>query len=239
MKTKNMEKIHLELKDYSHKERNQKIVEYLNLKESEIKMILTEEFKGYKNYFHFAVLFNYIDIAKVLIANGADVNDKFPKPNNHEFVYLLCYAAKRNFTDMTCLLIENGAEIYFTHLQDILTSNNVTVVKFIARNIDFVNGYFIINNILSLAIMYKQADIIKTFLCHVNMDRKTFLPFLGSAFRGGGEIVKVFVDYGPSLSSRDEEGLTAMEHALDGDGFLFVSESFKTFKLMVYLNSCE
>ena len=235
-----MEKLYCELEDCSNEEKTRRIIAHLkSLSNYEMEDVLTKKFRNNKNYFHFAVLSNNVDIAKVLIANSADVNDKFPKPNNHEFVYLLCYAAKHNFTDMTCLLIENGAEIYFTHLQDILTSNNVTVVKFIARNIDFVNGYFIINNILSLAIMYKQADIIKTFLCHVNMDRKTFLPFLGSAFRGGGEIVKAFVDYRPSLSSRDEEGLTAMEHALDGDGFLFVSESFKTFKLMVYLNSCK
>ena len=239
MKTKNMEKIHLELKDYSHKERNQKIVEYLNLKESEIKMILTEEFKGYKNYFHFAVLFNYVNIAKVLIANGVNVKDKFPKPNNHEFVYLLCYATKHNFTDMICLLIENGAEIYFTHLHDILKNNNLNVVEFIARNIDLINGYFIINNVLSLAIINKQTDIIKTFLRHTFVDLETFLPILGSALRSGSEIVKVLIDYGPSLSSRDVEGLSAIEFALDGDGFLLKYQSIRTFKLMVYLKSCE
>ena len=190
-----MEKLYCELEDYSNEEKSQRSVADLKtLSKSEMEDVLTKKFRNKKNYFHFAVQSNNVEIAKVLIENGADVNDKFPKPNNHEFVYLLCYAAKHNFTDMICLLIENGAEIYFTHLHDILKNNNLNVVEFIARNIDLINGYFIINNTLSLAIMYKQTDIIKTFLCHVNMDFY---------------------------------------------GFLLLFESFKTFKLMVYLNSCE
>ena len=69
-----MEKIHLELKEYSHKERNQKIVAYLNsLNECEITAILKKKFKGYRNYFHFAVLFNYVNIAKVFLKHDNDL----------------------------------------------------------------------------------------------------------------------------------------------------------------------
>ena len=124
-----MEIIHLALKEYSHKERNEKIVKYLNsLNYFEISLILKKEFKGFRNYFYFAVFFNYVDIVEASLKHDADLA-------GHSLVR---YAAKQNLTEMMCVFLQTSKHISKINqiINEVIFNNNFEVVIFMIKKLN-------------------------------------------------------------------------------------------------------
>ena len=109
-----MEKLYCELEDYSNEEKTRRIIAHLkSLSNSEMEDVLTKKFRNEKNYFHHAVQSNHVEIAKVLIANGANVNDGLPKTDFklldpiNETYSLFEYVCHFDFTEMICLFLKH------------------------------------------------------------------------------------------------------------------------------------
>ena len=156
-----MEEKHLELKEYSHKDRNQKIVEYLNsLNKKEIRKILTEEFKGYKNYFHFAVLFNYVDIAKIFLKHDPDIvgDSLFKYPET-----LLRYVVTNYLIEMTCTFLQyNKKQINFNDLlRTVIFYNNKDVIMFVIKK---TTCNVSLEVMLRLAALFGRPQIVEILL---------------------------------------------------------------------------
>ena len=235
-----MEKLNCALEDYIHEEKRKRILDHLkSLTKSEMDEVLTKEFKGWKNYFHFAVQSNLVEIAEVLILNGANVNDHFfePRPN---ICSLLDFVVRQNFTEMICLFLRHGATFNSSHLKGIFLNDNTNVVEFIARNTKLLNGYFALEDATSIATDYGKLQIIKILLSlrHADFDLVFFVSLVGSTLKTNlmeNELVKVFLNYGPSISSRDKEGISPIEYALESNTW----RTKNVFKLMVYFNTFE
>lgn len=80
------------------------VARYLVLKGADVNLPSNNGFQVYP--IHSAVAGNYLDIARVLISNGAQVNVK-----QQAGVTPLHSAAQNGNTDMLILLLENGAEV--------------------------------------------------------------------------------------------------------------------------------
>ena len=251
---KKMEKLHSEWEDCDNEEKGKSILAHLkSLSNSEMKIVLTKKFRNKKNYFHFVVQSNHVEIAKVLIANGANVDDSLPETDFklldpvYETYDLFEFVCHCDFTEMICLFLKHGANLSIRHLSKIIEHNNIAVVQFIARNRNFqnMNGINFFPTMLWLATDIRKPEIVKTMFCHVNVnsniDLKEFVPIFGSALYKGREVVKVLLDYGPSLSSRDVEGYTGIEYGLADRGFIVRTRkySIRTLKLMIYKESIE
>ena len=244
-----MEKLYCELKDYSNEAKNQRILAHLkSLSKLEMNAVLTKKFRNKKNYFHFAVQSNHVKIAKVLIANGANVNDGLPKTDFklldpiNETYSLFEYICHCDFTEMICLFLKHGANVGVRHESKIIEHNNI---EFIARNRNFqnTNGFNFFPTMLWLAIHIRKPEIVKTmlYLSNANIDLKEFVRILGLALFQRKEVVKVLLDYGLSLSSRDDKGYTGIEYCLAYRGFIVksINHSIRILKLMIYKDSFE
>ena len=223
-----MEKIHLELQSYSHKERNQKIVEYLNsLNTKEIRKILKKRFKGYKNYFHFAVMFNYVDIAEAFLKHDANlVKDS-----------LLHYAASENLTEMTITFLQyNKKHIDFRDfLRNVILNNHQDVLMFVLKKLRYD---ITLEDMLYFAAIFGRTQIARILIMYgAEIDfifRKKIFGF-GNVFSDGSalglavryrnlETVNLLLRFGASLNIRGMDGLFPIETSLDhGNNSLFKS----------------
>ena len=213
-----MEKIHLELKEYSHNVRNQKIVEYLNSRnEDEIKAILKEEFKGYKNYFRFAVLSNYVDIAEVFLKHDANLaNDS-----------LLHDVVRKNLTEMTMTFLQfNMKNIDFrVFLRTVIMYNHQDVIIYVLKKLRcditledmlYFAAIFGSTQIARILIMYgAEIDFIfrtKIFGFGVFSDGSALS--LAVRYRGL-ETVNLLLSFGASLNIRGMDRLFPIETSLE------------------------
>ena len=216
-----MEKIHLELKEYSHNVRNQKIVEYLNSQnEDEIKAILKKEFKGYENYFHFAVRFNYVDIVEAFLKHDPDLMEDS----------LLIFAVKEDLTKMVCTFLQYSKnfdqvtsinswiihQVIFNNKQDVI----MFVIKKLTRDIS-------LESMLWVAAIYEQTQIARILLRFgADVD---FICRNGSALSMAVryqhiETVNLLLSYGASLKNRCMYGFFPIESPLqEGNNSLFKS----------------
>ena len=215
-----MEKIHLELKEYSHNVRNQKIVEYLNSQnEDEIKAILKKEFKGYENYFHFAVLFNYVDIAEVFLKHDANLLEDYS---------LLDYVVRKKLTEMAITFLQyiKKNNDFRDFVRNVIMYNHEDVIIFVLKKLrcDITLEYM-----LYFAAIYGSTQIARILIMHgAEIDfifqRKIF--GFGNVFSEGSalglavryrclEIVNLLLSFGASLNIRGIDGLFPIETSLE------------------------
>ena len=104
-------------------------MEYLNsLNNKEIKRILKKTFKGYRNYFHFAVLFNYVDVAEVFLKHNA----------NLVTYSLLKYAARKNLTEMICTFLQYTKDFgkVTNIIYEVIYNDNLDVIMFVIKKLE-------------------------------------------------------------------------------------------------------
>ena len=202
-----MEEIHLKLQEYSHEERNKKILEYLNsLNNKEIKRILKKTFKGYRNYFHFAVLFNYVVVAEVFLKHNA----------NLVTYSLLKYAARKNLTEMICTFLQYTKDFgkVTNIIYEVIYNDNLDVIMFVIKKLECAVSLEVM---LVYAAMFGSTQIAEILIIH-----GADIDFM---YRGGTALsyavkywhlktVNLLLSYGASFNIRGLDGLFLIETSL-------------------------
>ena len=122
-----------------------------------------------------------IEIMKILIANGANVN-----ASNHDGQTSLDMAIEKGNTEIVQLLMKNGATMdkYFT-LSSAIYTKNIEMIKMVIDNGAKVNPYFI--------------------------DDEFLTPLMDACNTGTLEIVKLLLNAGANINDYGDEGQTALE----------------------------
>lgn len=132
-------------------------------------------FRAYKN--------NRLDVAKVLIEKGCDVNLSV------QFGYftVLEQACKTKLYDFAKLLIQNGAYISFTSFENAIKNQDIKLLR-------------------------ELLEVSPSSVNIKNYEGKTLLHFLtGIELSKKNELMQCLLDFEPNLSLTDNEGFTALQ----------------------------
>jgi ankyrin repeat protein len=143
---------------------------------------------------HFAVMHSHLEVAKVLIEHGADVN---AKDNENKFtpLHFAVMAHSRNL-ELAELLIRNGADLSAAGPLGGQTPLHMAVA---AGNMS-----------LTTLFIAKGAD--------VNVRNESgATPLHEAARRGYKEIVEFLIEKGAQINAKDEDGMTPLAEALLND----------------------
>ena len=170
-----------------------------------------------------------IDIVKILVENGADINS-----NCGVTALSVTYTEKKaNWYEISVYLIENGANVnytteysskYFCVLEDICTkryggddeSNVYSALDYALSCIDVKNVNWV--RALQYGIYNNRISFVKLLLeqkyCNINDTTETGMtPLMFAAINNDENMVILLLSYGASKSARDNQGKTALDYA--------------------------
>jgi ankyrin repeat protein len=166
----------------------------------------------------------FFELAKMLIANGADVNQKLCNgPDHQQKPNALFYAVKRGFVEITELLILNGAEINvksfygFTPIESAIYNGSVEIVELLisnGANLKIVDD----KGIISSAINNKSLKLIKLLVSNgadingKDIDGNTPLHYAVKS--ENIEIIKFLLSNGANVNLENKYNLTPIEFAV-------------------------
>jgi ankyrin repeat protein len=143
---------------------------------------------------HNAVRSGQLDVVKLLIERGANVNERVLNPFGST---ALMFAAIRGFNEILLYLIEKGADI-----------NAVAGEGKIARTA------------LTMSAWNNHIEILEMLLKHgakvnLKVENKTFIsPLIWPAYWGRTEIVEILLRHGANVNGDDNTGSTALFYAV-------------------------
>jgi ankyrin repeat protein len=138
---------------------------------------------------HISINQKRIDLCELLIERGADVNGK----DNWGYTPL-CYAAQTGITELVQLLLEAGADVNGGLYEPTI-------------HVGIRSGH---RNIVELLIQH-GADV----NAKDNKSRREYTPLQHAAITGRTEAVKLLLEAGADISAKDDRGQTALHVPLD------------------------
>ena len=179
--------------------------------------------RAYTWVLHFAAQRNLVEIAKVLIRNGASVNAVCKQNDLFSPIH---FAASEGHADFTQFLIQNGARVDqtcrngFTALQMAVLQNHRNVVKLLIRygaNVNAVNkGSW---TALHCAVFHRRVDLIKILIengANVLAEDVHYNSVLHvAAFLGYGNVAKMLVQNGADANQVNKDLYTPLHLCVD------------------------
>ena len=149
---------------------------------------------------------NGIEIVKLLLEHGADVNIK-------SLVYgdtALMYASIYNKSEIVKLLLEHGADVNAQNKEGSTALMWPEAVLQTPESVGFLLHYDAVNA------QNKRGEIVKILLDHgVNVNTQNKRGETALMFSNYAKISKIFLDHGAHVNTQDKNGKTALMYASD------------------------
>ncbi len=167
-----------------------------------------------------ASLHGHLEVAKLLIAKGADVNTK-----NKYSETALNFATEKGHKDIVELLMQNGADItaknkYGANLvHSAASSGNMELVKlFLDKGVNWNAKSYNQKGILHFAVHGGNVEIVKLFLdkgADVNhADKNKYLPLTEACIRDSVDIARLLIDNGTKVNGPKKDSEKPLYHAV-------------------------